>query len=100
MKRLAVAIFFVAVGHMVSNVLAVAFVQNPGRQAGATFIAATVRKRDLGNCGNHLPSDTDAFEDLVRSDLVCDQSKGRGKRPWTETRFWLWELSNGLGMAA
>jgi hypothetical protein len=45
MKRLAVAIFFVAVGHMVFNVLAVAFVQNPGRQAGATFIAASAEAR-------------------------------------------------------
>jgi len=60
----------------------------------------TVRKRDLGNSGNYFRSDADALEKLVCSDVVCDQSKRRGERPWLETRSGFGELSNGLGMAA
>ena len=59
-----------------------------------------LRGGGISHGGNRVRADPDLVEDLVCRDVVRDQSEGRGECTGAATRPGLWELSNGLDMAA
>ena len=59
-----------------------------------------LRGGGISHGGNRVRADSDLVADVVRRDVVRDQSEGRGECTGAATRSGLGELSNGLDVAA
>ena len=59
-----------------------------------------LRLGGFGHGGNRVRADADLVENVVCRHVVRDQSERRGECIGSETRSWLWKLSNGLDVVA